>query len=122
MVESNQRHFYIFEPVQLRNFEVTVPIFFYTQETKIFAKCYTPSFKSNNKNTNIAIGIPEKNLFDNPNLKTIPIEEFELTYPEMMTKDGLALSSGCDGKISGEEGLCLIDKICASSLYCCSLT
>jgi hypothetical protein len=103
MVESDGKQFYIFEPVQLQNLEITVPVFFYTENTHLFSKCYTPSFKSNDKNTKIQIGIPDHISFDDENLKIIPIEELSLTYQEIKVRNGMDLADCFDGKINGEN-------------------
>ncbi|EFP92501.1 uncharacterized protein PGTG_18326 [Puccinia graminis f. sp. tritici CRL 75-36-700-3] len=55
MVESNQKHFYTYEPTKLLSSETVIPIFFYTQQTKIFAKCFSPVFKSNQDQSKIQI-------------------------------------------------------------------
>ena len=102
MVESNGKQFYIFEPVQLQNLEINVPVFFYTKNTHLFSKFYTPSFKSNEENTMIKIGIPDHISFDDENLKIIPIEESNLTYQQIKVRNGMDLSDCFDGKINNE--------------------
>jgi hypothetical protein len=103
MVESRKKHFYILEPVQLRNSEITVPVFFHTEKTNLFARCVTPIFKSNTVNTKVKIGIPKTILFDDENLKIVPLEDFDLTYLEIKTMSGQALSECCKGEINGQD-------------------
>ncbi|EFP91328.2 uncharacterized protein PGTG_16982 [Puccinia graminis f. sp. tritici CRL 75-36-700-3] len=100
MVESNQKHFYIYEPTKLLSSETVIPIFFYTQQTKIFAKCFSPVFKSNQDQSKIQIGISENIDFDDENLKIIPIEQLDLTYLEIKTRNGSMLSECCSGKLN----------------------
>jgi hypothetical protein len=38
MVEENNKHFYIFEPVQLKNCEIIIPVFFHTENEKLHPK------------------------------------------------------------------------------------
>jgi hypothetical protein len=103
MVESNQKHFYIFEPARLISSEILIPIFFYTQQNKLFAKCYPPKYKSTKDCSKVQIGIPHKISFDDQNLKIISVENFDLTYEEIKMSNGLMLSACCEGKINSEN-------------------
>jgi hypothetical protein len=46
MVFYNLKHYYIYEPVQLKNDEIVIPIFFYILGSKTLSKCYKPKIKS----------------------------------------------------------------------------
>jgi hypothetical protein len=103
MVPYNNKHYYIFEPVKTITSEIVVPIFFYSQDNHLFAKCSTPLFKSNKDNSVIEIGIPQDILFDDKELKIMPIEELDLIYEDIQMNNSLKLSECCRGKMSGEN-------------------
>jgi hypothetical protein len=106
MVEYKKKHFYIFEPVQLKNSQITIPIFFHTKNGQLFAKCYTPIIKSNSNHSTIEIHVttkPTQMSFDEETLETFSVDEFSLIYNEIKLKNGLMLSDCCHNKIIGEK-------------------
>jgi hypothetical protein len=112
MVESSKKqHYYIFEPVKLKSSKITVPIFFYTQLSKLFTKCYTPFYKSNKEKSKFQTGIPKNILFDNEELKVIPVKDMELNYGKIQMSNGINLSECCGGKIYGQISHKFSDQI-----------
>ncbi|POW14591.1 hypothetical protein PSTT_02767 [Puccinia striiformis] len=101
MVEAQNKHFYIFEPVQLKDFHIVIPIFFYTLKDKRVAKCYKPIIRSNTNHSQVEIHIPPDISFDNASLQTLSVDEFSQTYEEILLNNGLKLSNCCQNKIFG---------------------
>ncbi|KAA1083685.1 hypothetical protein PGT21_003970 [Puccinia graminis f. sp. tritici] len=87
MVAYNEKHYYTYEPVQLKNDEIVIPIFFHTFQSNTFAKCYKPQLKSNRIKSMVKITIASNILYDDPNLQEIPLEDFDLLYPEILSSD-----------------------------------
>ncbi|POV99603.1 hypothetical protein PSTT_13685 [Puccinia striiformis] len=108
MIESNEKQFYIFEPVQLKSRSLIVPFFFFTQNQKFFAKCYQPVIKSNVEQSKLEIRIVSNLSYDDDRLKIIPVDEFSSTYEEIKIRNGLALSECCSGKMIDENNVDLI--------------
>jgi hypothetical protein len=99
MVESSGRHFYILEPVQLKNLEISIPIFFHPQnDGALLAKCYSPVLKSNADHSKVAIHVPSKISFDDPDLKMLSVNDFAVN-------NGLKLSVCCGNKMLGEKDM-----------------
>ncbi|POW16529.1 hypothetical protein PSTT_01339, partial [Puccinia striiformis] len=103
MVESNKKHFYIFEPVQLKTRVIVVPFFFFTHNEKYFAKCYKPIIKSDVDQSKLEIHLSSNIPYDDDRLKVISVDEFYLMYNEIAIKNGLKLSECCGGKMIGEK-------------------
>ncbi|KAI7941230.1 hypothetical protein MJO29_013304 [Puccinia striiformis f. sp. tritici] len=99
MVESNEKHFYIFEPVQLKTHAIVVPYFFFTHEEKYFAKCYQPIIKSNVDQSKLEMHLISDIPYDDDRLKVVSVNEFSLIYEEIAIKNGLKLSECCGGKM-----------------------
>ncbi|KAA1087327.1 hypothetical protein PGT21_029055 [Puccinia graminis f. sp. tritici] len=96
MVAYNQKHYYTYEPVQLKNDDIIIPIFFYTLQSNTFAKCYKPQITSNRHDSStVKIAIANNILYDDPDLQEINLEDFDLLYSEIVTSDGLKLLEAC---------------------------
>jgi hypothetical protein len=106
MVESNQKHFYLFEPVQLKNYNIIIPIFFYNQNGALLAKCYRPLLKCNSNHSTVEIHIatnPDQISYDSDALESLSVDEFSLTYGEIALKNGLKLIECCGDKIISKK-------------------
>ncbi|KAI7936801.1 hypothetical protein MJO28_015700 [Puccinia striiformis f. sp. tritici] len=95
MVEAQNKHFYRFEPVQLKDFNIVIPIFFHTLKDKCVAKCYKPIIRSNTNHSQVEIHIS----FDDASLQTLWVDEFSQTYEEILLNNGIKLSNCCQNKI-----------------------
>ncbi|KAI9603142.1 hypothetical protein H4Q26_002456 [Puccinia striiformis f. sp. tritici PST-130] len=97
MCTSNNKHYYIFEPVkQKASAEILVPIFFYkSADDVLFSKCIKPTISSNAGNENLVIQIPSDIRFHDPNLLALPVDSFDLIYSEIETKNAKTLSNLC---------------------------
>ncbi|OAV88550.1 hypothetical protein PTTG_29003 [Puccinia triticina 1-1 BBBD Race 1] len=107
MVESNKRHFYLFEPIQLKNLEIIIPVFFHTENGAVFARCFKPTLKSNLNHTQIKIcaaANPTEISYDNAALQTICVDNLSLVYDKITLKNGLKLFDCCGKKIITEDG------------------
>ena len=101
------KHFYIYEPVQLRrhNGPIVIPIFFYKYQGTIYAKCVHPQIVnvarvgSDIKNV---LTIPANIDFYSPVLEAVNISDFDLTYLELKMSDGTLFTESCGGYIVGE--------------------
>ncbi|OAV89021.1 hypothetical protein PTTG_28844 [Puccinia triticina 1-1 BBBD Race 1] len=107
MVKSNQKHFYILEPVQLKNLEIVIPVFFHTENSALFARCYKKILKSNSDHSQIKIRVaanPAGISYDDAALQTISVDQFSLVYDEITLKNGLKLFDCCGKKIMTDNG------------------
>ncbi|EFP83637.2 uncharacterized protein PGTG_09350 [Puccinia graminis f. sp. tritici CRL 75-36-700-3] len=95
MVAYNKKHYYTYEPVQLKNDNIIIPIFFYTLQSNTFAKCYKPQITSNRHNSTVKIAIASDILYDDPDLQEINLDDFDLLYSEIVSSDGLKLLEYC---------------------------
>ncbi|WAQ93360.1 hypothetical protein PtA15_18A420 [Puccinia triticina] len=77
MCPSNDKHYYIFEP------------------------CFKPTISSNSTNDSLVLEIPSDILFEDPNLLTLAVDDFTLTYSEIRTKNGKKLDEVCGNHIEG---------------------
>jgi hypothetical protein len=79
MCTNNDQHFYIFEPLQTFTNLIVVPIFFYTDQTELVAKCYLPQIVYQNTEL-IQLFIPSDISFSDSNLHIIPTKQFRHDY------------------------------------------
>jgi hypothetical protein len=102
MVASNQKHFYLFEPVQLKNHEIVIPIYFYAQNGARLTKVYRPVLKANSDHSTVEIHAatnPDEIPYDNSNLESLSVDEFSQTYSEITLKNGSKLRDCCGDKM-----------------------
>jgi hypothetical protein len=105
MVDSNNNHFYIFEPVKLKDSQIVIPIFFHLQNEKTYAKCYQPIFKSNLEQSQVEIHISANISYHDDCLRTISVDEFSVPYPDIRLNSGSKLAECCGKKMIGEISL-----------------
>jgi hypothetical protein len=104
MVESKGKHYYIMEPLQLKDLEIVIPIFFYTQtDGVLLAKCCTPTLKCNVDHSKITIYFSPTASFDHPDLKTVAVDHFSLIYNDIHLNNGLKFSDCCGNRMLGEK-------------------
>ena len=107
MVSVLGKHFYIYEPVQLRgaNHSIVIPIFFYYHQDQIYAKCVHPQIVKLDENISSKVSnvitIPANIDFYSPLLDDIPVSDFELPYFEINLADGSKFIDTCGGYIVG---------------------
>ncbi|EFP90060.2 uncharacterized protein PGTG_15908 [Puccinia graminis f. sp. tritici CRL 75-36-700-3] len=103
MVAYNKKHYYTYEPVQLKNDDIIIPIFFYTLQSNTFAKCYKPQITSNRHDSTVKIAIASDILYDDPDLQEINLDDFDLLYSEIISSDGLKLLEYCGNLLYGKK-------------------
>ncbi|KAI8443632.1 hypothetical protein BY996DRAFT_4602884, partial [Phakopsora pachyrhizi] len=81
-ISHGGKHFYIYEPVQINNGNVVVPIYFYTKKNKLFSKVSRLHVEVS-YNMDVEISIHGELDFHSSCLKEIPTEEFWKPYNEI---------------------------------------
>ncbi|PLW06567.1 hypothetical protein PCANC_26024 [Puccinia coronata f. sp. avenae] len=105
MCEVKGKHFYLFEPVQLLSAAVVIPLFFYQHDDQLFAKCLQIQRNHICQMPNkIKITIPASLEFQDPQLSTIPVNQFDCDYSEIRMDDSRKLMDSCDGVIYESSG------------------
>ncbi|KAH9812511.1 hypothetical protein DFH28DRAFT_1129815 [Melampsora americana] len=96
MIVSNQKHFYIYEPVQLWTKQLVVPIFFYQQNNSLKAKCLPALIEPDaNSPAKYKIIIQNEPPFDSDELLTLDCNSFWKTFGEVEGEPGLLLKTVC---------------------------
>ncbi|KAA1138086.1 hypothetical protein PGTUg99_029966 [Puccinia graminis f. sp. tritici] len=116
MVRTPNGDFYLFEPVQLSNNSIVVPLFFYQRGEDLWSKCVTPSFEPESNGHNLRISIPWRVNFNSDIIHEINISEFYCAFPNIAGPEGLMLSQRCQGRLYAS----VKDK--ATMEYVCSFT
>ncbi|EFP76461.2 uncharacterized protein PGTG_02902 [Puccinia graminis f. sp. tritici CRL 75-36-700-3] len=99
MVRTTNGDFYLFEPVQLSNNSVVIPIFFYKRGEDLWSKCVNPAFEPESNGHNLRITIPWRVNFHSDIAHEINISEFYCAFPNIAGPDGLMLSQRCQGRL-----------------------
>lgn len=95
MVEEGNKHFYIYEVLQLSSGSIVVPFFFYQTKEGIFAKCLRPSIRALTKIQKLQLKIPREPAFDSAEFLTVPIKTFSKTFSKIKTQNNLYLKEMC---------------------------
>lgn len=107
MVSVRGKHFYIFEPVVVLgpNMPVMIPVFFYTKNNIIYAKCVTPQIVNlaspKEGRSYTAITLPGNIDFNSPILTEVDVDNFSETFAEIKMPDGSLLADRCKGHLVG---------------------
>jgi hypothetical protein len=103
MVPVGMKHFYIYEPVTLRNHDqpIVIPVFFYQKDTTLYAKCIKPKYAT--LSTGLAIYIPKAIEFSHRDLLEIPVSQFDLIYSEIRIRNGDSLMDIAGHQIFGKH-------------------
>ncbi|OAV86545.1 hypothetical protein PTTG_29842 [Puccinia triticina 1-1 BBBD Race 1] len=84
MVHIESKHFYIYEPTQLKSGEVVIPTFFYKAKGKLYAKCYSPEFMPHETGDAFDIIIPADIKFtETHHQRVVDINNFDKVYSEI---------------------------------------
>ncbi|OAV96922.1 hypothetical protein PTTG_08102 [Puccinia triticina 1-1 BBBD Race 1] len=97
----NGQHFYVFEPAQLRNGDIVVPLFFYKDgfDSQLYAKCAIPTMDPLPGQNESFLHIPAKLQYDSELLVSIQLAHFDLIYSEIYMGDGGMLSDWCSNQL-----------------------
>ncbi|KAI8457263.1 hypothetical protein BY996DRAFT_8685400 [Phakopsora pachyrhizi] len=94
MISVGGKHYYIYEPVQINDGSVVVPMFFYIKGGKMYAKaCKLNLSVISSAEVNIFISWNKD--FYSDDLKEIVGEEFLRPYAEILVNDRILLASKC---------------------------
>ncbi|KNZ52098.1 hypothetical protein VP01_3699g1 [Puccinia sorghi] len=109
MVSVMGKHFYIYEPVQLRraNHPIVVPIFFYShQDTIIYAKCVHPQIiKVDSKHSQTSNNqIPAHLDYHSSMVEDALVSDFGWSYSDVILPDGFKFIDSFGGHIAEMDG------------------
>lgn len=91
MVDTLRDHFYIYEPVELLDQELVVPVFFYQINKKVFAKCLKLEVTEWTDGS-LELKIPAEPPFDTTGWNGIAVEEFWRPFEKIRWRNGRLLS------------------------------
>ncbi|PLW50549.1 hypothetical protein PCASD_01396 [Puccinia coronata f. sp. avenae] len=93
MCINNTKHFYVFEPVQTSSNLIVVPLFFYTLNSELCAKCIIPTIQNP-----FQLVIPGSIHFGDPQLVVIKVKDFSEEYTSIKMNHQL-LSTLCKDEL-----------------------
>jgi hypothetical protein len=103
MVDCSNKHWYIFEPVELKSRHIVVPIYFFVEEKKLMARCVKANIHVDSEATRkITISIPSKLAFSSTDLKSVDIRDFSKNLMEIHLDCLVSLAAACSHKLHGE--------------------
>ena len=102
MVESNKKHWYIYEPVELKSRHIVVPIFFFLDSNQLQARCVLANLFKDGP-TKVNLFIPPNLHFKSSQLRTVNVSDFAFTYQEIQLPVLGSLSEACGHKLQGNE-------------------
>ncbi|KAI8457807.1 hypothetical protein BY996DRAFT_8420195 [Phakopsora pachyrhizi] len=94
MISVGGKHYYIYEPVQINDGSVVVPMFFYIKGGKMYAKACKLNF-SVISSAEVNIFISWNRDFYSDDIKEIVGEDFLRPYAEILVSDRILLASKC---------------------------
>ena len=101
MVAISGKHFYIYEPTQLLNGTLVVPIFFYSFRGELYAKCIRPQTTGNLSQRNMKLLIPHPLPYYSDHLVSVRCSDFSLIYSEII-RNGLPVAELFHNSLWGE--------------------
>ncbi|OAV91777.1 hypothetical protein PTTG_03743 [Puccinia triticina 1-1 BBBD Race 1] len=107
MVYNGPKHYYIYEPTQLKSGDVVIPTYFYKAKGKLYAKCCVPEYEPNGTGEEFDIIIPAHVKFnDTDNQRVVDILDFDKVYSkisEIVAEDGRKLPIKCGKNLYEED-------------------
>ncbi|CAH7687836.1 hypothetical protein PPACK8108_LOCUS22686 [Phakopsora pachyrhizi] len=100
MISVGGKHYYIYEPVQINDGSVVVPMFFYIKGGKMYAKACKLKF-SVISSAEVKIFISWNRDFYSDDIKEIVGEDFLRPYAEILVSDRISLASKCRNILHG---------------------
>ena len=101
MVEANNKHWYIFEPVELKTRNIVVPIFFFIESNQLQARCILANIFKDGP-TKVKMSIPPNLRFNSSQLRNVNVADFAFTYEEINLPGLGSLIEACGHKLHGE--------------------
>ncbi|PLW22410.1 hypothetical protein PCASD_13465 [Puccinia coronata f. sp. avenae] len=100
MVDCSNKHWYIFEPVELKSRHIVVPLYFFMEDNKLMARCVKADIQIQSEATRkIKISIPSNMAFASTDLKSVDVRDFSLTYSEIRLNQYGSLAQACSYKL-----------------------
>ncbi|KAH9814314.1 hypothetical protein DFH28DRAFT_1108148 [Melampsora americana] len=97
MVPSVNGHFFLYEPVCQTSGQWIVPIFFFQQSGRVYAKCLKALIVSQGTNSELKIIVDSCKEFNSSFLITVSIESLKETFIDSKDNQGLPLEGRCGG-------------------------
>ncbi|KAH9812707.1 hypothetical protein DFH28DRAFT_1061525, partial [Melampsora americana] len=94
MVHQDDRHFYIYEPVQLQSKKIVIPLFFYQSGADTYAKCVFTRQKLVTTSS-IQIEFQRIPFFDSDQLSTINVNQFWREFDKIEIRPGILMKDHC---------------------------
>ncbi|KNZ49333.1 hypothetical protein VP01_507g4, partial [Puccinia sorghi] len=94
MVEENEKHWYIFEPVELKSRHIVVPIFFFIESNQVKAQFILANISKDGPNE-VTLSIPSNLRFNLSQLRTLNITDSSLSYQEIQLPGSGSLIETC---------------------------
>lgn len=91
MVVVRGQHYYVYEPVQLFDFKIVVPCFFYKDVEGVKAKCLTVTMGWSHSDNALVMTLPEEVPFESAGFSTVDVSLFKTVYSEIFLDSGLKL-------------------------------
>ena len=102
MVEANNKHWYIFEPVELKTRHIVVPVFFFIESNQLQARCILAKIFKDGP-TKVKMSIPPNLRFNSSQLRNVNVADFAFTYEEINLPGLGSLIEACGHKLHGES-------------------
>lgn len=84
MVVVLGKHFYIYEPTQLLDGSLVIPIFFYSAHGELYAKCIRPCTSGVVSKDNVKLLIPNHLPYRSEHLLSVKCSDFNRIYSEIL--------------------------------------
>lgn len=88
MVRVRNQHFYVYEPAQLEDKRVVLPVFFYQKSSVVHAKCLQVTLEPSSLFNHNIMMVQEEPQFDSSHFIDVDVEEFSVSFVEMVLGDG----------------------------------
>lgn len=112
MIDLKGKHFYLFEPVQLVDSKLVVPMHFYQNKAVVRAKCLPLTIssvqRSENSPTSLKLSIPMEPPFDSSDFMDLEVNVFAIPGTEIEFEDGTKLLEAGGWELLGEQHFLVI--------------
>jgi hypothetical protein len=103
MDSCNNKHWYIFEPVELKSKNIVVPLYFFMEENVLKAQCVKADIQvQRGAGNKIQISIPSNIAFASMDLRSVDVRDFSLNYLEIHLNQFGNLAQACSYELLGE--------------------
>jgi hypothetical protein len=102
MANCHNKHWYIFEPVELKSRHIVVPLFFFMEDSVIKARCVKADIQvQSGAGNKIQISIPANMAFSSTDLRSVDVRDFSLNYLEININQIGNLAQACSYELLG---------------------